>query len=74
MARTEAQYREGRQSNTERDIVHCAGDPKKLNRLLRDREKLARIYADDGAVHTAHMIEEIDMTLIRETILLQTNS
>ncbi len=73
MARTEAQYREGRRSGTETEIVRCAGDPKKLKRLLRNREGLARIYAEDGAIHTAHMMQEIDITLIREAILRQTN-
>ena len=53
--------------------MRCAGDPKKLKRLLRNREGLARIYAEDGAIHTAHMMQEIDITLIREAILRQTN-
>lgn len=72
MAQTEVQYREGRRSGTEVDIQQCFGDLKQLKRLLRDREGLARIYAEDGAIQTARLIEEIDIGLIQETIRQQT--
>lgn len=56
MARAEEQYKEGRRSGTEVDIQQCFGDIDQLKRLLRDRKGLARIYAEDGATHTARLI------------------
>ena len=68
MAQTEDQYREGRRSSTEDDIGQCFGDKTRLVALLSKRERLARSYAEDGALHTARLIESIDIALIRQAI------
>lgn len=68
MAQTAEQYEEGRQRSTEAGIEQCFGDKGKLMNLLGSREELARIYAEDGTRHTAHLIEVIDIALIRRAI------
>lgn len=68
MAQTEYQYREGRRSSTKDDIEQCLGNVSQLVVLLSKRESLARSYAEDGALHTARLIESIDIALIRQAI------
>lgn len=70
MAQTEKQYKKGRRSSTEADIEQCFGDKDQLTRLLSSREGLARTYAEDGAVHTARLIETIDIALIQQALRL----
>lgn len=62
------QYVAKRRAVTETDIQLCGGSKRKLLALRSNRTELAKIYAEDGAITTATLIEVHDIAMINEAI------
>lgn len=62
------EYIARRQDSTLVDIEQCYQDRQQLTELLAARRTLARIYAEDGAIQTAHTIETVDVALIEAAL------
>lgn len=63
-----AVYRENRRLSTVADIAIMNGSIKNLEAMRDKRKRLARIYAEDGAIETARCIEEVDIVLLDKAL------
>ena len=64
----EDEYTARRRAATTSDIASAKGSRKKLEGMLKKRRMLARVYAEDGAVSTAKIIETVDIALIESAL------
>lgn len=62
------EYRARARQTTQERIDECKGNLALLTKLLGERQRIARIYRNDGALHTELAIHDIDCSMIEHAI------